>query len=286
LAVAAAVLALTVEVKLLAGTKSMFSGARLARPIDYANGSAGLFFLGVPPLLAGAAAERIRPLGRALVAALAALALSEALMTLSRGATIALVATLAVCVALATARARFALTLAAVGLPVLLVASRLTGGRPEDVASDASSRGWAAAIAMGAEALLVAPLASLEHGARPFRDREGAAAVVVWGCLAVVGATAFAIHFERPDSWVSSRWNQFSHPELAQPGDATRFGNATSNRYDYWRVAARTFEAHPLGGEGASAFAVPWFHRRAINENVTDAHSWEAAALSPERRRG
>jgi hypothetical protein len=234
----------------------------------------------VPPLLAGAAAERIRPLGRALAAGLAALAMSEGLMTLSRGAAIALVATLAVCVALATARARFALALAAVGLPVLLVATRLTGGRPGEVASDASSRGWAAAIAMGGAALLMALLASLEHGVRPFREREGAVAAVAWACFAVVGATAFAIHFGRPDTWVSSRWNQFSNPELAHPGDASRFGNATSNRYDYWRVAARTLERHPLAGEGAGAFAVPWYRHRTIDESVTDAHSWEAAALA------
>jgi hypothetical protein len=280
LGVAGAVLALTVEVKLLAGSTAMFGGTRLAWPIDYANGAAGLFFLGVPPLLAGAAATRLRPLGRALVAASAALALSEGLMTLSRGAAIALVATVAVCVAFATARARFALTLAAVGLPVLLVAAQLTGGSPGEVASDATARGWAAAIAMGGAALLVALLASLEQGVQLFREHEGAAALLVWCCAAVVGATAFAIHFGRPDTWVSDRWHEFSHPALTQPGDATRFGSATSNRYDYWRVAAHTFEAHPLAGEGSGAFAVPWFRHRTIDESVTDAHSWEAAALA------
>jgi hypothetical protein len=278
--VAAAVLVLTVEVKALAGSTAMFSSTRLAWPIDYANGSAGLFFLGVPALVAGAAAQRITPLGRALVAAVAALALSEGLMTLSRGAPLALVATLVACVALATARGRFALTVAAVGLPVLLLSTRLTGGRPGELAADVTARGWAAAIAMGGAALLVALLASLEQGSRLFRERQGVIALVVWACVAVGGATAFMVHFGGPDSWVSARWHEFSHPELAHPGDAARFGNATSNRYDYWRVAARTFEGHPLGGEGAGAFAVPWFRHRTIDESVTDAHSWEAAALA------
>ena len=280
LGVAAATLALTVEVKLLAGSTAMFSGPRLAWPIDYANGTAGLFFLGVPPLLAGAAAVRLRPLGRGLVAALAALVLSEGLMTLSRGAAVALVATLVVCVALATARGRFALTLVVVAVPVVLLGTRLTGGRPGDLASDVTARGWAAFIAMGAAALLVALLASLEQGLPRFRERQGAVAAVVWAGVLVVGATAFAVHFGRPDTWVSARWHEFSHPALAQPGDATRFGNATSNRYDYWRVAGHTFEAHPLQGEGSGAFAVPWFRHRTIDESVTDAHSWEAAALA------
>jgi O-antigen ligase len=281
LAVAGAVLAVTVEVKLLAGSTAMFSTTRLAWPIDYANGSAGLLFLGVPALLAGAAAERIRPWGRAVVAALAALALSEGLMTLSRGAAIALAATLVVCLALATARARFTLTLVGVGLPVLLVGTRLTGGRPGELASDAVDRGWAAAVAMGAAALLVALLAWLEQASPRFvRERQGALALVAWACVAALGATAFAVHFGRPDTWVSARWHEFSHPELSRPADARRFGSATSNRYDYWRVAAHTFEAHPLSGEGSGAFAVPWFRHRTIDESITDAHSWEAAALA------
>jgi hypothetical protein len=281
LAVAGAALTLTVEVKLLAGSTAMFSTTRLAWPIDYANGSAGLFFLSVPPLLAAAAAERIRPLGRALVAALAALAMSEGLMTLSRGAAIALAVTLVVCVALATARARFALTLACVALPVAVVGTRLTAGHPREVASDAVARGWAAAVAMSLAALLVALLASLEQvSPRKVRDHEGAFAVVVWMSALALGATAFVVHFGRPDTWLSARWHEFSHPELSHPGDARRFGNATSNRYDYWRVAAHTFEAHPLAGEGEGAFAVPWFRHRTIDESVTDAHSWEAAALA------
>jgi O-antigen ligase len=281
LAVAGAALALTVEVKILAGNTGAFSTTRLAWPIDYANGDAALLLIAFPALLAGAAAERIRPLGRALVAGVSALALAEGLMTLSRGAAIALPATIVVCVALATERARLALTLAGIALPVALLSTRLTAGRPGEVASDAVARGRAAALAAAAAALIVALIASLDHvWPRTFRRYRGRAAVAVWACVLAVGATAFVVHYGRPDTWLSTRWYEFRNPDLTQPGDAGRFGNATSNRYDYWRVAARTFEAHPLAGEGAGAFAVPWFQRRAINESVTDAHSWEAAALA------
>lgn len=281
LAGAGAALALTVEAKILAGATGAFSTTRLAWPIDYANGEAALLWIAFPALLAGAAAERIRPLGRALVAGVAALALAEGLMTLSRGAAIALTATMVVCVALATERARLALTLAGIALPVALLSTRLTAGRPGEVASDAVARGRAAALAAAAAALIVALTASLEQvWPRTFRQYKGAAAVAVWACVLAVGATAFVGHYGRPDTWISARWHEFRNPDLTQPGDAARFGNATSNRYDYWRVAARTFEAHRLRGEGAGAFAVPWFRHRAINESVTDAHSWEAAALS------
>jgi hypothetical protein len=58
------------------------------------------------------------------------------------------------------------------------------------------------------------------------------------------------------------------------------FGTASSNRYDYWRVSIHTFANHPLNGEGAGAFGVPWFRHRAISESVTDAHSWQLGALA------
>jgi hypothetical protein len=281
LAGAAAALALTVEAKILAGQTGTFATTRLAWPLDYANGEAAVLWIGFPALLAGAAAERIRPLGRALVAGVAALVLAEGLMTLSRGAAIALAATLVVCVALATERSRLALTLAGIGAPVALLSTRLTAGRPGEIASDAVARGRAAALAGAAAALIVALLASLEHvWPRTFERRKGVVAVAVWACILALGAGAFVVHYGRPDTWLSARWHEFRNPELTQPGNAARFGNATSNRYDYWRVAGRTFESHPFDGVGAGAFAVPWFRNRVINESVTDAHSWEAAALS------
>jgi hypothetical protein len=278
LAAAGAVLVITVEAKILAGSTSMFSTTRLAWPIDYANGAAALLWIPFPSLLAAAAAQRIRPLGRGLAAAVAALALSEGLMTLSRGGAIALVATMVVCVALATARARVALTLAAIALPVALLSTHLTAGRPGELSSDAVSRGRAAVFAAAGAALLVVLLSALERVR--VRRYEGAVAVAVWACILAVGTAAFVVHYGRPDNWLSARWHEFRNPELAHAADAARFGNATSNRYDYWRVAVRTFEAHPIAGEGAGAFAVPWFRHRSINESITDAHSWEAGTLA------
>jgi O-Antigen ligase len=281
LALVGTLLAITVEVRVLAGSTAIFSTTRLVWPIDYANGVAALLFIAVPALLACAAAERLRPLGRAAAGGAAALAISEGLMTLSRGGTIALAATLIVCVVLAIDHARLALTLAGIVLPVAVLSTRLTAGRPGDIASDAVSRGQAAAVAAAAAAMIVALVASLEQvRPRAFRRHKGAAAVAVWVCVLALGASGFVVHYGRPDTWLSARWHELQHPELTQLSDAARFGTATTNRYDYWRVAAHSFEAHPVQGEGAGAFAVPWFRHRAIDESVTDAHSWEAAALA------
>jgi hypothetical protein len=85
LAVGGALLVVVIEAKVLARSTGMFSTTRLIWPIDYANGNGALVWLALPALLAGAAAERIRPIGRALVAAVAGLALAEGVMTQSRG---------------------------------------------------------------------------------------------------------------------------------------------------------------------------------------------------------
>jgi hypothetical protein len=280
LAAAGAVLAVVIEVKVLAGSTTAFSTTRLIWPIDYANGNAALVWLAVPALLAGAAADRIRPIGRALIAAVAALALAEGLMTLSRGGSVALVVTLVVCVAIATDRTRFALTLAGVTLPVAALSGRLTGGRPGEISSDAVSRGEAAAVAAVVAGVIVLLLATIERAWPQTSQRVGRiVAVAVWASVLVIGATAFVVHYGRPDDWVSARWHEFRNPDVT-PTNPARFGNATSNRYDYWRVAARAFEAHPFDGVAAGAFGVPWFRNREVKESVTDAHSWEAGALA------
>jgi hypothetical protein len=280
LAVFGAVLAVVIEAKILAGSTAMFSTTRLIWPIDYANGNAALVWLTAPALLAGAAAERIRPIARALVAAVAALALAEGLMTLSRGGSIALVMTLVACVALANDRARFALTLAAIVLPVAAFFDRLTGGTPGEVSSDAVSRGEAAALAAAAAGVIVLLLAAVERTWPEISRKLGVpVAIALWAVVLVIGATAFGVHSGRPDDWIAARWHEFRNPEVA-PTETARFGNATSNRYDYWRVAANAFEAHPFDGVAAGAFGVPWYRERAVVESVTDAHSWEAGALA------
>jgi O-antigen ligase/polysaccharide polymerase Wzy-like membrane protein len=279
-AVSGAFLAILVEAKILISTTSVFLGPRLAWPIDYPNGTAALLWLPLPALFAGAATERLRPLGRVILGGAAALATAEGLMTLSRGAAIALVATLIVCVLLAAERARVALTLVAVLAPVAVFSARLTSGKPGDAASDATSRAHAAAFAAGLAVLLVAALVTAERvPALHFRRIATPLAVAIWTCMIVGAIGLFAAHYGRPDTWLESRWHEFRSLN-AVPGNASRFGTAASNRYDYWRVAARTAEAHPLGGVGAGAFAVPWYRHRAINESVTDPHSWEAGALS------
>jgi O-antigen ligase len=54
----------------------------------------------------------------------------------------------------------------------------------------------------------------------------------------------------------------------------------SSNRYEYWRVALRSFGDDPLTGAGAGGFRVVWLRERPIREAVRDTHSIEFEMLA------
>jgi O-Antigen ligase len=272
-----------IEIELLEGSTDSFVGSRLSWPINYANADAALVWMAVPALVTFAAAQPLRPLVRGGFGFFAALALAVGLATQSRGAAIALSGALIASVLIARDRGRFALTLLAIALPVAAIATEMVaGGDPSSSADLVRDRGQAAVIGAIAAAALVCALAMLDRRRRfPFRGREARVAVAVWALALTLAAGAFVSASGRPDTWASARWNEFTNVHsAASTGDATHFGTGVSNRYDYWRVAWRSFEDKPVHGVGAGAFSVPWFRSRSIDENVTDAHSWQAGALA------
>jgi O-Antigen ligase len=282
LALGGAAMAGVIEVKLLAASTDAFVGSRLSWPINYANADAALVWMAVPALVTFAAAQPLRPLVRAVFGSFAALALAVGLTTESRGAAIALIGALIASVVIARDRDRFALTLLVVLIPVAAVAPRMVGGDPSSSATLVRDRGEAALFGALAAAVLVCGLAMLDRRRRfPFGGREARVDAAVWALALVLAAGAFVATSGRPDTWASARWNEFTDVHSAPSArNATHFGTGVSNRYDYWRVAWRTFEDKPVQGVGAGAFSVPWFRSRSIDENVTDSHSWQAGALA------
>jgi O-Antigen ligase len=282
LALAGAGIAAAMEVKLLAGSTEAFLGSRLSWPVNYTNADAALVWMPVPALVTFAAAQPLRPLVRAAFGFFAALALAVGLATQSRGAAIALAGALIASVLIARDRGRFALTLLGIVVPVAAIASRMVGGDPASSADLVRDRGEAALVSAAAAGVIVCALAMLDRRRWfPFAGRETRVAFAAWALVLALAVGAFLSASGRPDDWIAARWNEFtSVNSAASTTNATHFGTGVSNRYDYWRVAWHTFEERPIEGVGAGAFSVPWFRSRSIDENVTDAHSWQAAALA------
>lgn len=280
LAVTGALMSAVIELKLLLGETEAFVGTRLAWPMNYANADAALLWLSVPPLLAFAASQPLRPAARAAFGAFTALAFSLGLAAESRGATVAVAAALIACLLIARDRGRFVLTALAIAIPIGFVASRMVGPDGDVSPDDVRARGIAALLAALLAGLLLCGVALLDRRQRfPFDGRENRAATLgALAGIAVLLVTFVAVN-GRPDTWVADRWDEFNETS-STPTTVANFGSGASNRSEYWRVAWEAARDDPGAGVGAGAFSVPWFRERSVNENVTDAHSWQLGALS------
>src|SRR5262245_15609294 len=67
LAVFGGLVATAIELRMLAGSTSVFLASRLSWPINYANADAALVWLPLPPLIAFAAVPQLRPAARSVI---------------------------------------------------------------------------------------------------------------------------------------------------------------------------------------------------------------------------
>ena len=238
---------------------------RLELPVGYPNAS-GIMATTALVLGLGLATGRER-LGRALGGGLTAPAAAALALSLSRGAILAAVLGILV-LGLATASRHALATVAIVGAPALLAVAvvSLAGRLQDDGASPREALGLGVIAALGvAGGWLAARREPREvlGGDAGFRWRR----VVVAGCaivaVGVVGVGAFEMRQSR------------STPSTLEGAGAPNrlLSTSTSSRGDYWDVAARMVEHHPLGGEGAGGFTRVWLHDRPALLFVRDAHN-------------
>jgi hypothetical protein len=249
------------------------AGGRLDQPLGYWNAMGALGALGLV-LCARVAGDRTRPDALRIAAAGGAPVLGMGIyLSFSRGALAAVAAGLVVLTALAPTWPQLRSTLLAVagGVVAAFTASRFDG--VQSLTGSLAHREHQGAIALAILVVLVAVGAGLQawacraeragrlrvdHMPLPRRTPAIAAALVV---LIAVGI-AFAAARE-------------SHSGGAPPRGTTaaRLGSLQSHRYEYWKVAVRTFTHHPIIGVGSSGFAVEWLRHRPFREPAQDAHS-------------
>ncbi len=251
---------------------SFTSGSRLEQPLTYWNAMGLLAALGFV-LAARVAGDAERRRAVRVLAASAAAPLGMAIyLSLSRGAIAAVAAGLVVLLAAAPTWTQ--LRAAAITLLAGVVTAAVASFLPAVVSYNA---GDAAREAQGAFMLGVLVLTTLAAGvsqgwACRAEDRRGvrlgrlplprrtplyATAAVVFAAVAFVAVAAKERRTAEPFTG--------ANPE--------RLASLQSNRYEYWRVALRTFEHHPLEGVGTAGYRVEWLRQRPYNEEAKDAHS-------------
>lgn len=256
-----------------------FIAGRLERPIGHASGTAALFGMALWPLVAVAAAPRVRSANRGLALGAAALVGSLAFLSQSRGVLSGLAAGAVVALAAGPDRVRRAWLAIVISGAIAAASSWLLA--PYDAFRDPGGEVTAtdvrtAAIAAGAVVVisvaagLVAGL--LDRGSGSARLRQPAArAGLALVALALVAAAA--IQVGNPITFASDRIDEFR--ELREPSAThagTRLESLRGQRYDLWRIALEEFRAHPLGGVGAGAYSVGYYEKRRTERNTSDPH--------------
>jgi O-antigen ligase len=251
---------------------SFTSGSRLEQPLTYWNAMGLLAAMGVV-LAARVAGDAERRRAVRVLAAAAAAPLGMALyLSLSRGAIAAVGAGLVVLIAAAptwTQLRAAAVTLEA-GVLTAAVASVLpavVSYNADDAARQAQGAFMLGVLVLSALAagLLQAWACRLEDaGAVPMRRLPLPRRAPLYATAAVVlTAVAFVA--------VAAKERRTAEPFTG--ANPQRLASLQSNRYEYWRVALRTFAQHPLAGVGTAGFRAEWLRERPYNEEAKDAHS-------------
>ncbi len=274
-----------------AGSADPFSyliAHRFASPAGYFNANAALFTAAIfPSVLLASRREVPWPL-RGLLLASAGVLFDFALLPQSRGWLIAApVAALAYLLVVPN-RVRSLITLAPLAVvaaltvsPILKVFSDVGTGGLEPALDGARN-----AMLIGAAALFIAGVTiGLIDGRVELSEattRMGTRVVGGLACLgALVGLIAAIAVIGNPVSWVGDRWHDFKVGRSEPVAEGSRLGQGLgSNRYDFWRVAADEFTAHPVAGVGSGNFAEDYVRNRKSDEEPAEAHNLPLSVLS------
>jgi len=282
-----------VVVTMIAGDGPLlFIGGRLVEPLGYVNGEAGLFLLGLWPLVAVGEKTRSPLLSGA---AMAGAFVVAAMLVLgqTRGVLPGVVVSAIVLLAVVPGRARRLSALIVIGAGLALISEPLldvyseTPGRSEVIppayeetvreagrliplAAAAVGLLWAAAQAVLSRAANRSPTA-----ARTIPRVEGAIGVAL---VVIAGAAALGA-VDDPVGKVERQYDQFVNLRVDQPRGSSRFFTGGGYRYDYWRVAWLEFRDRPLEGVGAGNYDRMYFRERRTSEDIRQPHSLELQTL-------
>lgn len=262
----------------------LFVTSRLDGPLGYINGVASYMLVGFWPLVAFA--ERARhSLARGAAIFAAVQLISVAILTQSRGAIIALIASATLILILVPGRITRTWTLfvivggVAVGLPALLDVIYSDGAAPT-VDALRSMAEWSLAGGLAAGliwALATWAVASAKHRSESTTQQMRRASVSIFAVVAVVCLGAVFSHTADRSDQIQKQYDSFTSLQPADSG--SRLTSGGGNRYDYWTVALNQFRAHPFEGIGAGNYGSTYYRERKTSEDVQQAHSLELQTL-------
>jgi hypothetical protein len=278
-------LAGAVELAVADRPADLFWDGRMAFPITYPNALAALVLVAFWPAV-GLAAHRLLPvLVRATALGSACAMAAVWLLAQSKGGAFALASSGLVFFAVCPWRLRALVPTAVVAAAVGAAARTLTEpyrAREAHVATAIRDGGRTAAVVVAVTVGVGLVYAWLDRRTEVGdRTRRLAGRLVLAAAVAAVagGIAAFFVTVHRPGHFLAREWRSFKHLPTHDTA-SSHLLSLGSNRYDFWRVAWREFERHPLGGIGARGFGPAYLVSGRSAETPARAHSVEMDALS------
>jgi O-antigen ligase len=274
-----------IEVHGASNAADVFTELRLDFPVSYWNGDAALLLVGVWPAIALSADRRLGPTLRALSLAGATAMVTGWLMTQSKGGGLALAVSGIVFLAVTRERLRALVPVAVVGGLAAFGARALTAPYRSSGAALLGTVHHAGSVALlltavGAVLGLAYALADQRLTLpRSLAPRVGRALAVLLSVGVLGTVTGFFVAVDHPIGFVQKRWESFKHLPKHESA-SSHFASLGSNRYDYYRVAFREFEQHPLIGMGGHGWPAAYLQYGHTNEAPERSHSVELDALS------
>jgi O-Antigen ligase len=267
---------------------SYLIASRFATPAGYYNANAALFTAAFFPAVLFASRREVPWPLRGLLLASASVLFDFALLPQSRGWVIAAPIAMLAYLLIVPDRVRSLIVLGPLSIVAALTASPMLR-----VYNDVAGGGLGAALdgarnamLIGAAAMfLVGALIGLADGRVQLSEanaRMGTRAIGGIACLAGLAGVVVAIAVVgNPVSWVGDRWHDFKTGRSEPAAEGSRLGQGLgSNRYDFWRVGADEFTAHPVAGVGSGNFAEDYVRERETSEEPTEVHNLPLSVFS------
>ncbi len=245
---------------------------RVGWPTGYPNTSASLGVLGFWTLVGVGAERGLAWPARSLALAAAVPAIGFALLTQSRGAALTLILVSPFAIALVRERLRVtAFTLLALAglLPAIPALRTAIDTGSESDAGTAAGRLLLGGVLVAAVGAAIA-VADQRVSMSPERRRAlGRGAAVATAIVAVLLA-GVALQKDAPGR-ISSAFHSFTKVDASDDG-GPHLLSVESNRWDFWKVAAKDLGARPLTGYGAGSFGPTYLRRGHSSELPAQAH--------------
>lgn len=271
---------------------SFFVADRLAEPAGYPNAAAASNLMAFLPALLLASRHEISWWLRGFFAAGAVILADVALLSQSRGSLVAAPVSLALYFVFVPGRTRsfavfvpIAIAIAVTVPGVLDVGESLRNGEPGMGTIHGSALPVIiAALIVGAVVTLGA-FVEAHRPPTPDDDPQGRLSRLVGAAgiaTAVIAALVGLIALGNPISRADDAWHSFKRGNpISAPGSTSRLtAGFGSNRYDFYRVALKSFGSHPIAGAGADNFAQDYLRDGRSDETPRYPHSLELRTLS------